>query len=356
MQVFGITSVVVALVAGNPTGNFVPLYRVAEQRFLFSNNEQNPLNPFLISTLNNCSVNVLPPVASRYGPTMNLLLFFDGVGGYYSGSSGPASNSNGRRNTNNTIYAFRFTPDAVGDWKWELKCPALQLTPNQASSGTVTVKSTPEDDGRGGLISAQRSPQLGFVVLLVPMGIISSGCQLATTFTFYVVYVLMYEREDGSSFTSLGYEMDWLWALGLNSSSEAAAAAAAVLPLQPPSEPQAPPLPPSSIGPVENALDILDTPGHISWAEDAGNTPWDPAYADKSRLNLRYLKHWDQVLDAADKRGLVIHLMLYVGNKNVGWPTRLGESDSIYWHNVMARYAAHPAVILDVSKEAASYG
>jgi len=44
---------------------------------------------------------------------MNLLLFFDGVGGYYSGSSGPASNSNGRRNTNNTIYAFRFTPDAV---------------------------------------------------------------------------------------------------------------------------------------------------------------------------------------------------------------------------------------------------
>lgn len=48
--------------------------------------------------------------------------------------------------------------------------------------------------------------------------------------------------------------------------------------------------------------------------------------------------------------------MLYVGNKNVGWPTRLGESDSIYWHNVMARYAAHPAVILDVSKEAASYG
>ena len=113
MQVFGITSVVVALVAGNPTGNFVPLYRVAEQRFLFSNNEQNPLNPFLISTLNNCSANVLPPVASRYGPTMNLLLFFDGVGGYYSGSSGPASNSNGRRNTNNTIYAFRFTPDAV---------------------------------------------------------------------------------------------------------------------------------------------------------------------------------------------------------------------------------------------------
>lgn len=68
---------------------------------------------------------------------------------------------------------------------------------------------------------------------------------------------IRYEREDGSSFTSLGYEMDWLWALGLNSSSEAAAAAAAALPLQPPSEPQAPPLPPSSIGPVENALDIL---------------------------------------------------------------------------------------------------
>ena len=98
-------------------------------------------------------------------------------------------------------------------------------------------------------------------------------------------------------------------------------------------------------------------PGHISWAEDAANTPWDPAFpSDQSRLNLRYLKHWDKVLDAADARGLVIHLMLYVGNKNVNWPARLGSADDIYWHNVMARFAAHPAVIIDVSKEAASYG
>jgi len=62
------------------------------------------------------------------------------------------------------------------------------------------------------------------------------------------------------------------------------------------------------------------------------------------------------VLNAAYARGLVIHLMLYVGNKNVEWPTRLGVADDIYWHNAMARFAAHPAVIIDVSKEAASYG
>ena len=62
------------------------------------------------------------------------------------------------------------------------------------------------------------------------------------------------------------------------------------------------------------------------------------------------------MLDAADARDVVIHLMHYVGNKNVAWPERLSAADEIYWRNVLARYAAHPAVILDVSKEAASYG
>ena len=37
-------------------------------------------------------------------------------------------------------------------------------------------------------------------------------------------------------------------------------------------------------------------------------------------------------------------------------PPRLGPDDNIYWRNILARYAAHPAVIIDVSKEAASYG
>ena len=45
-----------------------------------------------------------------------------------------------------------------------------------------------------------------------------------------------------------------------------------------------------------------------------------------------------------------------MGNKNVAWPERLGSADDIYWRNVLARWAAHPALIIDVSKEAASYG
>ena len=54
--------------------------------------------------------------------------------------------------------------------------------------------------------------------------------------------------------------------------------------------------------------------------------------------------------------GLVVHVMMYVGNKNVNWPSRLSDNDDVYWWNVLARIAPHPAVILDVSKEAGSYG
>ena len=43
-----------------------------------------------------------------------------------------------------------------------------------------------------------------------------------------------------------------------------------------------------------------------------------------------------------------------IGNKNVKWPEALSEADDIYWTYAMARLAAHPSVVLDVSKEAGS--
>ena len=116
------------------------------------------------------------------------------------------------------IYSFRFTPDAVGDWGWELVCPVLRLAANQASAGTVVVQSVAHEDGFGGVVAAKRNAQL-------------------------------YERENGSTFTPLGYEMDWLWALGLNSSTSARARASA----RPHSRNSASP----SIEPVEGALDVL---------------------------------------------------------------------------------------------------
>ena len=63
------------------------------------------------------------------------------------------------------------------------------------------------------------------------------------------------------------------------------------------------------------------TAGHIWWAESTRNSPWSTRAGgggiDYSHLNLRFLRQWDAVLDAADRHGLVIHLMMYVGNKNV---------------------------------------
>ena len=53
----------------------------------------------------------------------------------------------------------------------------------------------------------------------------------------------------------------------------------------------------------------------VWWAEENINTPWSTAAGgggslNYSALNLRFLRHWDQVLEAADQRGLVIHLMM----------------------------------------------
>jgi hypothetical protein len=40
----------------------------------------------------------------------------------------------------------------------------------------------------------------------------------------------------------------------------------------------------------------------------------------------------------------------------VAWPTRGSPQDDTYWHYVLARYGAHPNIVLDVSKEAGAYG
>jgi hypothetical protein len=84
-------------------------------------------------------------------------------------------------------------------------------------------------------------------------------------------------------------------------------------------------------------------------------TPW-VAGSGYTELDVEYFAQWDAVLAAMGARGMVAHMMLYVGNKGVAWPPRGSAADDIYWHYVMSRFSAFPAVVLDVSKEAGSYG
>lgn len=160
-----------------------PAFRVAEVRLAFN---AGPSNPWAVV---NCSAHVRGPAAatthqqpSRHAD-MVVPLFFDG------------NDATGRLQ-----FAFRLAPDVVGTWTWQLACPPLELAANEPPSGTIGVVAA--GGGRGGAVASPHSPQ-------------------------------QFEREDGSRWTPLGYEIDWLWALGMEGGGT------------------------TSISPVESALDVL---------------------------------------------------------------------------------------------------
>jgi hypothetical protein len=57
-----------------------------------------------------------------------------------------------------------------------------------------------------------------------------------------------------------------------------------------------------------------------------------------------------------DEQNIVAHLMIYVWNKQVNWPTPGSVADNRYFEYVIKRYQAYPNVIWDISKEALAYG
>ncbi len=152
--------------------------------------------------------------------------------------------------------------------------------------------------------------------------------------------------EDGTRYFLLAYECDWLWALDMG-------------------DPELPNLKPF--------LDKLAAHGfnHILLNAYAHDTGWckghtgpddygpPPMYAwlgsneepDHTRFNLDYWQHYDRMMRAMHKRGIVAHIMIKVYNKMVNWPTRAGAEDDLYFRWVAARYAAYPNVVWSFSKE-----
>jgi hypothetical protein len=73
---------------------------------------------------------------------------------------------------------------------------------------------------------------------------------------------------------------------------------------------------------------------------------------DHTRFNLAYWKHYDRMMNALHRRGLVAHVFMRVYNKAVKWPANNGPEDELFYRWLVARYGAYPNVIWDVSKEA----
>lgn len=224
-------------------------------------------------------------------------------------------------------WRWRLSPDVPGAWVWESHCPGDSGLDGR--SGTVMVSS--DAGGRHG------------AVLVDP------------------VHPQHFVYEDRAPYMLVGYEADWLWALGL----EPAAAGIA-----------APPAARTAHSGLEGFLDHIGSFGfnHVLVSAYANYSTWNaklpPATPPRVsptphtpwlagsdwELDLRFFQNWDVVLRAMEARGLVAHIMVYVGNKGVVWPPRLGGADNAYWRYVLARYGAFSNVVWDVSKEAGSYG
>jgi len=211
------------------------------------------------------------------------------------------------------IWKVRVSPPAAGDWS------------------LATRSETPELSGR----------QVRFTCVANTSPRIHGGLRVDPAFPRHFVF------EDGTRYFLMGYECDWLWALDLG---------------QP------------NLKTTEAFLDklaangfnyvILNAYAHdTSWrkgktADDDFGPP--PMYAwagtneqpDHTRFNLAYWQHYDRVIDALNRRGIVAHLMVKVYNKMVNWPAKGSPEDDLFFRWLVARYAAFPNIHWDLSKEA----
>lgn len=152
--------------------------------------------------------------------------------------------------------------------------------------------------------------------------------------------------EDGTRYFLMGYECDWLWALDMT-------------------DPQ--------LKTVNRFLDklaasgfnyvILNAYAHdTSWrkgktGEDDFGPPamfaWEGSNdkPDHSRFNLAYWQHYDRIIDALNRRGMIARVMIKVYNKMVNWPAKGSAEEDLYFRWLIARYAAYPNIHWDFSKE-----
>lgn len=153
--------------------------------------------------------------------------------------------------------------------------------------------------------------------------------------------------EDGTHWFPNGYEANWLWALDSND---------------------------NKLPTINPFLDKLNNYGFnfilinaycydTKWragkseAEDYGPTtlyPWNGSNKspDFTHFSLAYWKHYDAVIEAMYKHGIVAHIYFKVYNKEVTWMKNGSAEDDMYHKWIVARYAAYPNIIWDLAKEA----
>ena len=216
-------------------------------------------------------------------------------------------------------FLIRFTPPAVGSWRYVTRSSILDL---DQKTGELNVQ--PEREGRRGGITIDPMESTRFVY------------------------------ENGESYYPIAFESDWLFALDAENESDIPVTRRFVSTLAD-----------SGFNQVVMNVFAYD----VNWAKDAklpehfdygsprvfpfGGSNDQPDY---SELNYDFFKRLDRVVDELDQRGIAAHLMIYVWNKRVAWPDAGSDADNRYFDHVVRRYQAFPNLVWDISKEALGYG
>jgi beta-galactosidase/beta-glucuronidase len=214
--------------------------------------------------------------------------------------------------------------DGDGTWK-------IRVSPTVEGDWTLTTRS---------LVTALDGRRVAFVCIANPLRTVHGGLRVDPQHPRHFVF------DDGTRFFLVGYECDWLWALDT-------------------ADPE--------LKVVNRFLDKLAASGfnYVLLNAYAHDTSWrkgktadddygpPPRYAwegsndqpDYSRLNLAYWQHYDRIIDALYRRGMIAHIMIKVYNKMVHWPAKGSPEDDLFFRWLIARYSAYPNVHWDFSKE-----
>ena len=214
--------------------------------------------------------------------------------------------------------------DGDGTWK-------VRVAPTVEGDWTLTTRSP---------VAALDNRRAAFVCVPHSLPTVHGGLNVDPKHPRHFVF------EDGTRFFLSGYECDWLWALDAT-------------------DPE--------LKVVNRFLDKLAANGfnYILLNAYAQDTTWrkgktadddygpPPLYAwegsndqpDHSRLNLAYWQHYDRIIDALYRRGMIAHVMIKVYNKMVHWPAQGSPEDDLFFRWLIARYSAYPNVHWDFSKE-----
>ena len=214
-----------------------------------------------------------------------------------------------------------------GDGTWKIRVSAAE-----PGNWTLVTHST---------LAALDNQRLTFTCVANPSPNVHGGLRVDPKHPRHFVF------EDGSRFFLMGYECDWLWALDMGSADL------------------------KTIDPFLDKLSangfnyvILNAYAHdTDWrkgktADDDFGPPamfaWEGSNdkPDHTRFNPAYWRHYDRVIDALYRRGMVAHIMIKVYNKMVNGPANGSADDDMYFRWLIARYSAYPNIHWDLSKEA----